>query len=108
MPDDLHYQFVPYLEKEGLIILKGLYIDRTKIEADANRYTFVWRGTINFHPTDLLDTIGTLYTRYNALLPKNGYGHKYGFGNTQAFIIEEMNKVRKVIRKNRNPRKKHP
>ena len=45
--DELNYQFMRRLEKEGLITLKELYIDGTKIEANANRYTFVWRGSLN-------------------------------------------------------------
>lgn len=99
--DDLHYQFVRRLEKEGLVTLKELYIDGTKIEANANRYTFVWRGTINYHLAGLLDTIDALYTRYNAFLSENGYDQKYGFGHAQMFIIEGMDRVREVIRKNR-------
>ena len=99
--EDLHYQFVRRLEKEGLVPLKELYIDGTKIEANANRYTFVWRGTINYHLAGLLDTIDALYTRYNAFLSENGYDQKYGFGHAQMFIIEGMDKVREVIRKNR-------
>lgn len=99
--DDLHYQFVRRLEKEGLVTLKELYIDGTKIEANANRYTFVWRGTINYHLAGLLDKIDALYTRYNAFLSENGYDQKYGFGHAQMFIIEGMDKVREVIRKNR-------
>lgn len=39
--DDLNYQFLRRLKKEGLITLKELFIDGTKIEANANRYTFV-------------------------------------------------------------------
>lgn len=56
------------LQKEGLITLKELYIDGTKIEANANRYTFVWRGSINYHLAGLLDTIDALYAKYNAFL----------------------------------------
>lgn len=63
--DDLHYQFVRRLEKEGFVTLKELFIDGTKIEANANRYTFVWRGSINYHLAGLLDTIDKLYTSYN-------------------------------------------
>lgn len=102
--EDLHYQFVRRLEKEGLVTLKELYIDGTKIEANANRYTFVWRGTINYHLAGLLDTIDVLYTRYNTFLSENGYDQKYGFGNAQMFIIKGMDKVREVIRKNRERR----
>ncbi len=81
--------------------MKELYIDGTKIEANANRYTFVWRGTVNYHLAGLLDTIDTLYTRYNAFLSEHGYDQKYGFGHAQMFVIEGMDRVRDVIRKNR-------
>ena len=99
--DDLNYQFLRRLKKEGLITLEALYIDGTKIEANANRYTFVWRGSINYHLAVLLDTIDRLYTKYNTLLSENDYGQKYELGNAQMFIIEGMDKVRAVIEKNR-------
>ena len=99
--DDLNYQFLRRLKKEGLVTLEVFYIDGTKIEANANRYTFIWRGTINYHLAGLLDTIDALYTRYNTLLNENGYGQKYELGNARMFVIEGMDKVRDVIRKNR-------
>lgn len=99
--DDLNYQLLRRLKKEGLVTLEALYIDGTKIEANANRYTFVWRGTLNYHLAGLLDTIDALYTRYNALLNENGYGEKYALGNIQMFMIEGMDKVRDIIEKNR-------
>ena len=61
------------LQKEGLVTLKELFIDGTKIEANANRYTFVWRGTINYHLACLLDSIELTFTRYNTFLQENGY-----------------------------------
>ena len=73
------------LEKEGLITLKELYIDGTKIEANANRYTFVWRGSLNYHLAGLLDTIDALYARYNTFLHENGYGPKYDLGDARMF-----------------------
>ena len=100
--DDLNYQFLRRLKKEGLITLEALYIDGTKIEANANRYTFVWRGTLNYNLANLLDTIDSLYTRYNELLNDKCYGQKYDLGNVQMFVIEGMDKVREVIEKNRS------
>ncbi len=99
--DELNYQFLRRLEKEGLITLKQLYIDGTKIEANANRYTFVWSGTLNYHLAGLLDTTDALYQKYNTLLSEYQYGAKYDLGNAQMFIIEGMDKVRKVIEENR-------
>lgn len=62
------------LEKKGLVWLKELYIDGTKIEANANRYTFILHGSLNYHLAGLLDTIDTLYVKYNTFLFGHGYG----------------------------------
>ena len=42
--DKLFTQIVLMLCEEGLVTLKVQYIDGTKIESVANKYTFVWRG----------------------------------------------------------------
>ena len=97
--DDLNYQFMRRLQKEGLVTLKELFIDGTKIEANANRYTFVWRGSINYHLAGLLDSIDQLFEKYNSFLQENDYGTKYELGNAQMFVIEGMDKVREVIEK---------
>lgn len=99
--DDLHYQFVQRLKEEGLISLKELFIDGTKIEANANRYTFVWRGSINYHLAGLLDTLDGLYKKYNEFIAANGYDTKYRIGEAIMFVIEGMDKVREVIEENR-------
>ena len=38
--------FTNLLEQEGLINEGAIFIDGTKIEADANLYTFVWRKAV--------------------------------------------------------------
>ena len=99
--DDLNYQFMRRLKKEGFVTLKELFIDGTKIEANANRYTFVWRGSINYHLAGLLDSIDKLYSDYNSFLQDNSFGEKYELGNAQMFVIDGIDKVRDVIEKNR-------
>ena len=99
--DELNCQFLRCLQKEGLVTLKELFIDGTKIEANANRYTFVWRGSINYHLAGLLDTIDALYQKYNAFIDENAYGARYDIPHAQMFVIEGMDKVRAVIEKNR-------
>lgn len=101
MLEDLHYQFIKRLEKEGLITLKELFIDGTKIEANANRYTFVWRGSINYHLAGLLDKIDLLYKNYNEYITTTGFDKKYEISEAVMFVIEGMDKVREVIEKNR-------
>lgn len=50
--DELNYQFMRRLKKEGLVTLKELYIDGTKIEANAN--CFLASNFPHFHRYDSL------------------------------------------------------
>ena len=43
--EDLFYQYVQLLEKQGETDHKSVFIDGTKLESRAGRYTFTWRGT---------------------------------------------------------------
>lgn len=43
--EDLFYQYVQLLEKQGEVDHKSVFIDGTKIESRAGRYTFTWRGS---------------------------------------------------------------
>lgn len=43
--EDLFYQYLLQLEKQGEVDHKSVFIDGTKIESRAGRYTFTWRGT---------------------------------------------------------------
>ena len=99
--EDLHYQFINILKKEGYITLESLYIDGTKIEANANRYTFVWRGSINYNLSNLLVSIEEIYERYNKLIISNGYDEKYNLYEEKMFVIEGMDKVQEIIKKNK-------
>ena len=44
--EDLFYQQVKYLAEQNEILFENVFIDGTKIEANANRYTFVWKKAI--------------------------------------------------------------
>lgn len=43
---EIFTQIVLLLEREGIVSLKTAFVDGTKIEANANRYTFVWGKAI--------------------------------------------------------------
>ena len=44
--EDLFYQMVSRLEKAGELSKETVFIDGTKIESFANRYTFVWKKSV--------------------------------------------------------------
>ena len=47
--EELFYQFVRKLESMGEIDHKAVFIDGTKLESCAGRYTFVWRKSVEKH-----------------------------------------------------------
>ena len=49
------------MEDEGLINEGAVFIDGTKIEADANRYTFVWRKAVEKYHEKLKGQAVELY-----------------------------------------------
>ncbi len=53
-------QLVLVLADKGFISLDVEYIDGTKIESKANKYTFVWRKTVERNRTRLMDKIRIL------------------------------------------------
>lgn len=74
----LFYQFVEKLYEMGEVKFKNLFVDGTKIEAYANKYTFVWKKTIEKNLKKLSQKIETF-------LPI--MSERYGFG--EFVTIEE-------------------
>jgi len=105
--ENLHYQFIHLLRNEGYLTLKILFLDGTKLEANANRYTFVWRGSINSNLIKLLDKINGLYDEYNAFINESNYKIKYNLIEEEMFIVEGTDKVRDTICKNNERKRNH-
>lgn len=61
--EDLFYQFVGYLIEIGEVSYRNVFVDGTKIEANANKYTFVWAKAVEKNRQKLLRKI-------NAELPE--------------------------------------
>ena len=58
--NDVFTQLVLILAERGLVSLDVEYIDGTKIESKANKYTFVWKKTVVRNRARLLDKIRAL------------------------------------------------
>jgi transposase len=54
-------QVVMLLCEEGLLSLRDLYVDGTKIEANANRYTFVWAKGIQTNKEKIREQINEMW-----------------------------------------------
>lgn len=55
--EELFYQMVQYLHVIEEVKFENLFVDGTKIEANANRYTFVWKKVVNKNETKMFEKI---------------------------------------------------
>lgn len=55
-------QIVELLVEEGLVSIKNIYIDGTKIEANANKYSFVWGRAIKTNKERITKQLDELWT----------------------------------------------
>lgn len=55
--EDLFYQMVKFLHSIGEVKFENLFVDGSKIEANANRYTFVWKKVVNKNEAKMFEKI---------------------------------------------------
>lgn len=79
--DAVFTQVVRLLHEEGFVSLKVQYIDGTKIESVANKYTFVWRGSVEKYDA-------RLKAKTEALLRQIEQNH--AIGNQENPVSEEL------------------
>lgn len=63
--EDLFYQLVKCLQAEGEIRYEHLFVDGTKLEANANKYSFVWKKSTNKYVAHLEELIAEYISRVN-------------------------------------------
>ncbi|MFY0544189.1 IS1182 family transposase [Brevibacillus sp. H7] len=70
MKDVLETVFSSVLEllaQEGYVKLEHYFLDGTKIEANANRYTFVWKKAVDKHHAKLQEKVKELFAKIEEL-----------------------------------------
>lgn len=92
--DDLFYQIVEHLHECGEISFENLFVDGTKIEANANRYTFVWKQAVVKNEAKMFAKIQELIDRINA-------EYQSSFTITQESVLEDLDLVLKYLEQRR-------
>ena len=95
--DNLFGQVVLLLKDYGELSCENLFVDGTKIEANANKYTFVWKKTILKNQAKLQDK---MHKELPALLDKYGF-KMYLAEDIKAKrlkkFIDKLNKIKSTI-----------
>lgn len=85
-------QVVLLLVEQGVVNLKDLYVDGTKIEANANRYTFVWGKSISNNKARIQKQLKALWTYVEKV-----YKEEQHIPNTPDFEAIDADKVAATI-----------
>lgn len=76
--EELFYQLVKKLDTLGEIKFEHLFVDGTKIEANANKYSFVWKKSVTKYEARLLENLEQLCRET---------GRKYGVFTTENELL---------------------
>lgn len=99
-------QLVLILAERGFVSLDVEYIDGTKIESKANKYTFVWRKTIEKNRAKLMDKIRVLLQQVDEAIAQDKAAEENTVEFTPAVLNDICNELRTAIEQSPQPQSK--
>lgn len=90
--EDLFNQFVRLLSEAGELSLDSVFIDGTKLEANANRYTFVWKKSTQKNEEKMQEKMKTE-------LPALSTEFGLGFQVSERIRAKDLKRLRKRLKK---------
>jgi len=86
---------VCYLHEIGEIDYENIFIDGTKIEANANRYTFVWRKVVNKNEAKIFTKVQSCIELINLTYITNFAVAKKTLLEDIKEVLDYLNEIRK-------------
>ena len=105
-------QLVLLLSSKGLVTLDGLvsldveYIDGTKIESKANKYTFVWRKTVEKNRAKLMEKIKVLLAQVDDAIAQDKAADEEVVSFTPETLTEIADELRQSLSEQPAPKSK--
>ena len=99
-------QLVLLLSAKGLVSLDVEYIDGTKIESKANRYTFVWRKTVERNRARLMEKIRVLLSQVDDAIAQDKSAAEESVSFTPETLTEIADELRQSLSEQPAPRSK--
>ena len=108
--EEVFYGIVDQLLKNGMVDMKSYFVDGTKIEATANRYSFVWKKSSQKHKSNLQENVKRLLKQIDEI--EADEEKKYGDSDLKELgegkeidsqkLSEAMEKINERLRKNQD------
>jgi transposase len=90
-------QLVLLLNAKGLVTLDVEYIDGTKMESKANKYTFVWRKTVERNRARLLEKIKVLLSQVDDAIAQDKAAAEEAVSFTPESLTEIADELRRSL-----------
>ena len=99
-------QLVLILADKGFISLEVEYIDGTKLESKANKYTFVWRKSIERNRTNLMNKIHVLLEQVDETIAQENTPKEESVEFTPAMLSQIVDELKDSLEHESQPRDK--
>ena len=90
-------QLVLLLSAKGLVTLDVEYIDGTKIESKANKYSFVWRKTVEKNRAKLMEKIKVLLSQVDEAIAQDKAASEEAVSFTPETLTEIADELRQSL-----------
>ena len=104
--NNIFTQLVLLLSAKGLVTLDVEYIDGTKIESKANRYTFVWRKTVEKNRARLMEKIRVLLSQVDDAIAQDKAAADEAVSFTPETLTEIASELRQSLSEQSSPQSK--
>ena len=99
-------QLVLLLSAKGLVTLDVEYVDGTKIESKANKYTFVWRKTVEKNRAKLMEKIRVLLSQVDEAIAQDKAAADEAICFTPETLTEIAEELRQSLAEQPDPKSK--
>lgn len=104
--NNIFTQMVLILAGKGFVSLDVEYIDGTKIESKANKYTFVWRKTVEKNRAKLLDKIAVLLSQIDDAIAQDNVSENEKVGVTPGQLTDIIDELKQSFEQSAEPKDK--
>ena len=104
--NNIFTQLVLLLSAKGMVTLDVEYIDGTKIESKANKYTFVWRKTIEKNRAKLMEKIRVLLSQVDDAIAQDKSAADEAVSFTPEVLTEIASELRQSLSEQPVPKSK--
>jgi transposase len=104
--NNIFTQLVLVLADKGFVSLDVEYIDGTKIESKANKYTFVWRKTVEKNRAKLMEKISVLLSQIDDAIAQDNVSEKEKVEFSPGQLTDIIDELKQSLKQLPTPKEK--